>query len=132
MATREVRLSDAVRNLPMNLDANVHADDRVLVRNVIAAIVTLHTQSMYHTVNVERAPGGYNVVARIVDGADFDIVGSDLHVIESVSPMRVVTCAIERRSGSLQLRVRILAHDEPVNVTDTLVTHVRKRRRFLG
>ena len=131
MAAREVRLSDAVRNLPMNLDANVHADDRVLVRNVIATIVTLHTQNMYHTINIERTQGGYNIVARIVDTVDFDIVGVDLHVIEAVSPMRVAGCCIERRNNSLQLRVRVLSHDEPVNVTETLVTHVRKRRRML-
>jgi hypothetical protein len=131
MSQRIINASDYVRNLPFNMDANVLPDDRVLVRNVVATLLTLHPQSMYHTIEVQRAAGGYNIVATIIEGSDFDVVGQDLLTIESVSPMRVQGCFIERRNNALRLRVRLLSADEPVNVTETMVTHIRKRRRIL-
>jgi hypothetical protein len=131
MNQRIVNVSDFVRNPAFNTDSNVLPDDRVLVRNVVAALVTLHPQSMYQSIDVQRVKGGYNVIAAVVDHSDFDIVGQDLHTLESVSPMRVQGCFIERRNNQLRLRVKILSADEPVNVTETLVTHVRKRRRIL-
>jgi hypothetical protein len=131
MNQRIVNVSDFVRNPAFNTDSNVLPDDRVLVRNVVAALVTLHPQSMYQSIDVQRVKGGYNVIAVVVDQSDFDIVGQDLHTLESVSPLRVQGCFIERRNNQLRLRVKVLSADEPVNVTETLITHVRKRRRIL-
>ena len=131
MEQRIVNVSDFVKNSAFTTESNVLPDDRVLVRNVVATLVTLHPQSMYQSIDVQRVKGGYNVVATAVEASDFDIIGSDLHALESVSPMRVQGCFIERRNNQLRLRVKILSADQPVNVTETMVTHIRKRRRII-
>jgi ribosomal protein L30/L7E len=127
---REVLLSDLMKEIPMDIDSSVLSDDRVLIRNVIACLCTLRLQRMFHTVTIERVKNGYHVVAKVVDGDDFDFNTVDLEVLSSVSPLRVTNTSIERRRGGLQLRVRVLASDQPVNITETSISHIRKRQRF--
>ena len=131
MAThREVSLSDLMKEIPMDIDASVQPDDRVLVRNVIACLCTLRQQKLFHTMNVERVKNGYHVIARVSDTEDFDFNTEDLDVLNSVSPLRVTTSSFERRRGVTQIRVRILAADQPINITETSVSHIRKRQRL--
>jgi hypothetical protein len=131
MAThREVSLSDLMKEIPMDIDASVQPDDRVLVRNVIACLCTLRQQKLFHTMNVERVKNGYHVIARVSDTEDFDFNTTDLDVLNSVSPLRVTSSSFERRRGVTQIRVRILAADQPINITETSVSHIRKRQRL--
>ncbi|KAJ1465892.1 hypothetical protein T484DRAFT_1757096 [Baffinella frigidus] len=127
---REVLLSDLLKDIPMDIDASVLPDDRVLVRNVMACLCTLRQQRMFHTMSVDRVAGGYNLFAKISDGEDFDFNTTDLEILNSVSPLRITSSAIERRRGCMQMRVRILAADQPVNITDVMISHVRKRQRL--
>jgi hypothetical protein len=127
---REMMLGDLMRDIPMNVDASVLPEDRTLVRNVIACICTLKQQKMVHTIDVERVKNGYNVLARIADGDDFDFDTTDLEILNSVSPLRITTSAIERRAGKLILRIRILDATQPVNITELSVSHIRKRQRL--
>jgi hypothetical protein len=127
---RDVALSDLVKDIPMDIDASVLPDDRVLVRNVMACLCTLRQHRMFHTMSVDRVSGGYNLFAKISDGEDFDFNTTDLDILNSVSPLRITSSAIERRRGCMQLRIRILAADQPVNITDVMISHVRKRQRL--
>ena len=114
----------------MDIDASVLPDDRVLVRNVMACLCTLRQQRMFHSMSVDRVTGGYNVFAKISDGEDFDFNTTDLEILNTVSPLRITSTAIERRRGSMQMRIRVLAADQPVNITDVMISHVRKRQRL--
>jgi hypothetical protein len=127
---RELMLSDLLRDMPMNIDSSVLPEDRTLVRNVVACLCTLRQQKMIHTVDVERVKNGYHVIARIADGDDFDLDTGDLELINSVSPLRVTSSSVERRAGKLQFRIRILDAGQPVNITETSVSHIRRRRRI--
>ena len=130
MSNREVLLSDLMQSVPMDIDKSVLPDDRVLVRNVIACLCTLRQQKIFHIMAVGRVPHGYHVIAKVSDSEDYEFSTSDLEVLGSVSPLRVTGSAFERRAGKTQIRVRILAADQPVNVTQTSVTHIRQRRRI--
>jgi hypothetical protein len=132
MAKRDLTFADLMRHVPMDVDVNVLPEDRVLIRNVIATMCTLRPAKMFYTVNVERIPIGYNVVASISDGDDFDFSSSDMELIGTVSPLRVIGTTVTRRNNSLQLRVKVVAADQPVNLTETVVTHIRKRQRLLS
>ena len=123
-------IKSLINNIPMDIDTNVLPEDRVVVRNAIAALLTLRHQRMFHNMSVERVSGGYNLLAAVSDGEDFDFNTTDLEILTSVSPLRITSSSIERRKGSIQLRVRIISSDQPVNITDTLITHVRKRQRL--
>ena len=127
---REVMLSELMKDMPLNIDSSVLPEDRMLVRNVMACICTLKQQKMMHTMEVERVKNGYHLIARIADGEDFDFDTADLEILNTVSPLRITTSSIERRSGKLHLRIRILDSSQPVNITETSVTHIRKRCRL--
>jgi hypothetical protein len=131
MAKRDLTLADLMRHVPMDVDVGVLPEDRVLIRNVIATMCTLRPSKMFCTVNVERIATGYNVVASIADGEDFDFSSNDMDIIGSVSHLRVIGTTVTRRHNSLQLRVKVVAADQPVNLTETVVTHIRKRQRLL-
>jgi hypothetical protein len=79
---------------------------------------------------VDRVKNGYHVVAKVSDTEDFDFNTVDLEVLNSVSPLRVTTSSFERRRGVTQLRVRILSSDQPLNIPETSVSHIRKRQRL--
>ena len=123
-------IKSLINNIPIDIDQNVLPEDRVVVRNAIAALLTLRHQRMFVAMNVERVSGGYNLLAAVSDGEDFDFNTTDMEILTSVSPLRIPSAAIERRKGSIQLRVRIISSDQPVNITETLITHVRKRQRL--
>lgn len=127
---RELMLGELMRDTPMNIDSTVLPEDRTLVRNVIACICTLKQQKMVHTIDVERVKNGYHVLARIADGDDFDLDTTDLEILNSVSPLRITASSIERRAGKLHFRIRILDATQPVNITETSVSHIRKRQRL--
>lgn len=127
---RDVLLADLIKDIPMDIDASVLPDDRVLVRNVMACLCTLRQQRMFHTMSVDRVAGGYNLFAKISDGDDFDFNTADLEQLNSISALRITSSAIERRRGSMQLRIRILSADQPVNITELVISHVRKRQRL--
>ena len=129
MSKRELTLTDLMRNVPMDIDVNVLQEDRVLIRSVIATMCTLRPAKMFCTVNVERIPNGYNVVASIADGEDCDFTSSDMEIIRTVSPMRIIRTTVTRRNNSMQLRVKVT--DQPVNFTETVVASIRKRQRQL-
>jgi hypothetical protein len=131
MARREMNIMDQVLNLAGNFDANVLAEDRVLVRNVMAALCAVHMRSVFASITIQKIARGYDICARVTDGVDFDFVGQDMHTIESVSPLRVLGCSIERRGSALTVRVRVLGCDQPVQLTESIVTCVKKRRRLL-
>lgn len=131
MAKRDISLADLMRNVPIDIDANVLQDDRVLIRNIIATLCTLRPSKMFHTVCVERISVGYNVVASISDGDDFDFTSGDMEVLNTVSPLRVVGSTVTRRNNSLTLRVKVVGADQPVNLTETVVTSIRKRQRLM-
>ena len=123
-------LTDLMNEIPLDIDTNVLPDDRILVRNTIACLCTLRHQRMFHTMNVKRVTGGCNLIAKMSDGENFDFNNTDLEILASVSPLRITSTAFERRRGSMQIRVRIISSDQPVNITDAMITHVRKRQRM--
>lgn len=127
---REFMINDLIKDMPLSLDSSVLPEDRTLVRNVIACICTLKHQRMIHTMEVERCKSGYVVLAKISDGDDFEFDTVDLEMINAISPLRITTSSLERRGGKLQLKIRILDGSQPVNITETSVSHIRKRCRL--
>ena len=109
---------------------NVHVEDRVIVRNVAAAIEALKADKVLHSWNVETGPGGYVVNAFIQDGVDWEFSKAELETVHDVSPCRVLSVSIAAVAGKLRLRVRVSDRNEPLMLTGTQVVAVRKRARW--
>jgi len=111
---------------------NVHAEDRVVVRNVVAAIEALKTEKILLSWTADTGPGGYVVNAYINDSADCEFSRAELDTIHDVNPLRVLSASVARIGGKLRLKVRISDRNEPLMLTETQVLTVRKRARWAG
>jgi hypothetical protein len=109
---------------------NVHAEDRVIIRNVVAAIEALKLDKILLSWTVDVAQGGYAVNAYIADGVDCEFSKAELDTVHDVNPLRVLSASVARVGGKLKLKVRVSDRNEPLMLTETQVVAVRKRARW--
>lgn len=109
---------------------NVHVEDRVIVRNVVAAIEALKVEKILLSWTVDTGPGAYVVNAYINDSVDCEFSRSELDTVHDVNPLRVLSASVARIGGKLRLKVRISDRNEPLMLTETQIVAVRKRARW--
>lgn len=109
---------------------NVHAEDRVIVRNVVAAIEALKAEKILLSWTVDTGPGAYVINAYINDSADCEFSRAELDTIHDVNPLRVLSASVARVAGKMRLKVRISDRNEPLMLTETQIVTVRKRARW--
>ena len=109
---------------------NVHTEDRVIIRNVVAAIEALKLEKILLSWTVDVVQGGYAVNAYINDLVDCEISKSELDTIHDVNPLRVISASLARIGGKLRFKVRVSDRNEPLMLTETQVVAVRKRARW--
>jgi hypothetical protein len=109
---------------------NVHAEDRVVVRNVVAAIEALKAEKILLSWTVDTGPGSYVINAYINDSVDCEFSRAELDTIHDVNPLRVLSASVARIGGKMRLKVRISDRNEPLMLTETQVVAVRKRARW--
>jgi len=108
----------------------VHQEDRLIIKNVIAAIEAMKKGKLFTSWTCDLGKGCYIVTAHITE-ADCEFSSRELEMLHDVSPLRVLSVSIQRQSGKNSLRVRVSDKDQPLMLTDTQVVHVRKRSRWL-
>jgi hypothetical protein len=109
---------------------NVHPEDQIVVRNVIAAIEALKLEKILLSWTVDTTPGCYTVNAYINDSVDCEFSKTELDTIHDVNPLRVLSATIARISGKMRIKVRISDRNEPLMLTETQVLVVRKKARW--
>ena len=109
---------------------NVHAEDRVIVNNVVVAIEALKVEKILLSWSCDVGPGCYMINAYINDAADCEFSKAELETIHDVNPLRVLSAGVARTAGKLRLKVRISDRNEPLMLTETQVVAVRKRARW--
>ena len=109
---------------------NVHAEDRIIVRNVAAAIEALKAEKVLSKWTVETGPGCYSVNAFINEGVDWEFSKAELESVHDVNPCRVLSVAVGSVAGKPRIQVRISDRNEPLMLTETQIVTVRKRARW--
>ena len=109
---------------------NVHVEDRVIIRNVVAAIEALKAEKILLSWTVDAANNAYTVNAYITDSFDCEFSRADLDTIHDVNPLRVMSASVARVGSKLRLKVRVSDRNEPLILTETQVVCVRKRSRW--
>jgi hypothetical protein len=108
----------------------VHQEDRVIVKNVIAAIEAMKKGKLFTSWTCDLGKGCYVVTAHITE-SDCEFSSRELEMIYDVSPLRVMCVSLQRLTGKNSLRVKVSDRDQPLMLTDTQIVHVRKRSRWL-
>ena len=109
---------------------NVHPEDRIVVRNVVAAIEALKAEKILLSWTVDTGPGAYVINAYINDAVDCEFSRAELDTVHDVNPLRVLSASVARIGGKLRLKVRVSDRNEPLMLTETQVLTVRKRARW--
>ena len=123
---------NAMVQLKMVALDNVHAEDKIIIRNVVAAIEALKSEKILLSWTVDAVMGAYVVNAFISDAADCEFSRAELDTIHDVNPLRVISASVARVGGKLRLKVRVSDRNEPLMLTETQVVSVRKRARWAG
>ena len=109
----------------------VHEEDRVIVRNAVAALQALKRDKVLSSWTVSTGVDGcYVVTAYLLDGVDCDFSARELDTIHDVSPLRVKTVSVGKHGSRVVIKVAILDRDQPLTLTETQVLLVRKRTRW--
>lgn len=109
---------------------NVHAEDQIIVRNVVAAIEALKLEKILLSWTVDAGHGCYTVNAYINDASDCEFSKAELDTIHDVNPLRVLSASVARTGGKMRIKVRISDRNEPLMLTETQVLVVRKKARW--
>lgn len=109
---------------------NVHVEDRIIIRNVVAAIEALKLEKILLSWTVDVAQGCYAVNAYIVDGVDCEFSKAELDTVHDVNPLRVLSASVVRTAGKMRVKVRVSDRNEPLMLTETQIVSVRKRARW--
>jgi hypothetical protein len=111
---------------------NVHMEDRIIIRNVVAAIEALKEEKILRSWTVENVPNqnAYIVNAYINDTADCEFSRAELDTIHDVNPLRVMAASVARVGSKMRLKVKVSDRNEPLMLTETQVLTVRKRSRW--
>lgn len=109
---------------------NVHAEDQVIVRNVVAAIEALKSEKILLSWTVDANQGCYTVNAYVNDTVDCEFSKAELDTIHDVNPLRVISASVARTGGKMRIKVRISDRNEPLMLTETQILSVRKRARW--
>jgi hypothetical protein len=112
---------------------NVHDDDKVIVRNVVATMQVLREYPLISNVEVVKNKKGFDVIGTLATNLDSELIitSTDFEIIQSVSPVRISTVMVQVSGKALELVVRVFAHDFPVTFSTVQVTHLSKRTRFV-
>ena len=112
----------------------VHAEDRVIVRNVLyAGKVALEENARLDNWSVQVADKHYVVDMYLPPDGDCVISLRDMQAIADVSPLRVTSVSVRRVAGAtFSLRVLVSNRDQPVVLTETEVVRIRKRKKLFG
>jgi len=131
---------------------DVHKEDRVLVRNVMATIETLRPYKFIHQYSLRNTKKGYDVIGQLsvsekgaenggssnqngsaaTNTNDVIISVQDLDLIMNVNPTRIATCVVQIPTGNAppQLVVRLLRADQAIVFNDVQITHIKKKTRW--
>ncbi len=109
---------------------NVHPEDRIIIRNVVAAIEALKVEKILLSWTVETVHNSYTVNAYINDTVDCEFSRAEMDTIHDVNPLRVMSASVARVAGKLRLKVRVSDRDEPLMLTETQIVSVRKRTKW--
>ena len=111
---------------------NVHIEDRIIIRNVVAAIEALKAEKILLSWTVENvaSQNAYVVNAYINDAVDCEFSRAELETIHDVNPLRVLSASVARTAGKMRLKIKVSDRNEPLMLTETQVLTVRKRARW--
>ena len=110
---------------------NVHPEDRIIIRNVVAAIESLKVEKILLSWTVDSPQNGvYTVNAYISDSSDCEFSRAELELIHDINPLRVLSASVARIAGKLRLKVRVSDRNEPLMLTETQIVTMRKRARW--
>ena len=113
---------------------NVHPEDHIIIRNVVAAIEALKVEKILLSWTVDTPNNSYIVNASISGTADCEFSRAELNTVNDVNPLRVLSVAVAPDGGKLKLKVLVSDRNEPLMLTETQIVSVRKRARwaFIG
>jgi hypothetical protein len=108
----------------------VKEEDKMNVRNVIYILLSLKICSLW---NVNAVAQGYEIVGLLYTDKELSVDITDLELLKQVDPLRVQRVAVCFMAGmnAPSVKIRVLAHGEPIVLQEIDILRVQKKRKWL-
>lgn len=106
-------------------------EDAVLLKSIYESVKILRSYPWFSTSHVQRCKGGWSLDFVVCESLseEVEITATDIEVLMSVSPARVIMVSVLVKDQKMLLQVKISSHDQPVVYTSVQVDKIRKRQR---
>jgi len=117
-----------------DLKEQVHADDQIIIENIVTSIESLGTkqQPLFVNYKLDVIPTGYVVRARLPQSDIFEMSIDDLLFLQSISPSRIESISICRTSTNHapELRIKVLDKNQRVMIASSVHFSCTRKRKF--
>ena len=109
----------------------VKEEDKTNVRNVI---YILHSLKICSSWSVNPVDQGYEIVGLFYTDRELSVDLNDLELLKQVDSLRVRRVAVCLMGGQNMpsLKIRILAHGEPIVLQEFDILRIQKKRKWFG
>eukprot|EP00961_Rhodomonas_salina_P220338 2979005-Rhodomonas_salina.1 len=132
-AIERIHESEKVVEIEQPTLDEVPEDDRAIVQNVLYAILACkHPDRLCTSWSVSCTNTQY-VITALLPESDWDVSLVDLELVQSVSPLRIVSVALVFQSGNrVKLLVKILNGKQRVQLTEGDLVVRKKKRQIMS
>lgn len=110
---------------------NVFDEDKQIIYNCVSVLEKIKPGKIFTTWSCSRSnPIGFYIITSYINEEDFDFSVRELELVHEVNPLRVISVSLCRQGTALSVQIKVSDKNQPIVLTETQVTHIRKRSRW--
>lgn len=109
----------------------VFEEDMNLINNCVHVLEKIKPDKVFTTWScVKSNPPGFYIITSYLNEKDFEFSARELEVIHEVNPVRVIAVTLSRQAGVCSVQIKVSDKNQPIVLTETQITTIRKRARW--
>lgn len=110
----------------------VFEEDQTIVNNCIHVLEKIKPDKVFSTWTCTKSnPSGFYIVTAYMNSdRDYEFTLRELDAVQEVNPVRVVSVSVCRQASVNSVQIKISDKNQPIILTETQVTCIRKRARW--
>ena len=110
---------------------DVFEEDVNILKNCVHVLEKIKPDKMFSSWSYTKSnPPGFYIITSYFGDKDFEFSVRELDTIHEVNPLRVIAVVVCRHGGVNSVQIKISDKNQPIVLTETQITHIRKRARW--
>lgn len=108
-----------------------YEEDLHLIQNCVHVLERIKPDKIFSTWSCTKSnPPGFYIITSHISDRDFEFSVRELETVHEVNPLRVIAVLVCRHGGTNCVQIKISDKNQPIVLTETQITHIRKRARW--